>query len=191
MGLPSSAPTCGWITATAFPSAIVLVIVWALRDRLSWGVKWTVGAHVAAAALFIFAFSNFALIDAVELASAINPVRGWSAQGEAVRRAAAGNDAILVDNRKLMASLLYYARGGPPVVSWNSNRRIDNHFEAFMAFDPAKASRVLFVTPFPEPLGVAYDFGSVEAAGSSTVDFKDGPRTFYFFALEGFGEEPR
>ncbi|MEX0645071.1 MAG: glycosyltransferase family 39 protein [Parvularculaceae bacterium] len=176
--------------ATAFPSAIVLVIVWALRDRLQWGIKWTVGAHVAAAALFLVEFSNFALIDTVGLASAINPVRSWSVQGEAVRRAAAGYDAILVDNRRLMASLLYYARGGPPIVSWNSNRRIDNHFEAFMAYDPAKAPRVLFVTPIPEPLGVAYDFGSVEAAGRSTVDLKDGPRTFYFFALEGFGEEP-
>lgn len=173
--------------ATAFPAATVLVVAWALRARREWAVQWTVGAHFAAAALFIFAFSNFTAIDAVGLARAINPVRAWSDQGDAVRRAAAGYDAILVDDRKMMASLLYYARGGPPIVSWNSNRRIDNHFEAFMAYDAAKAPRVLFVTPYPEPLGVAYDFASVEHVGQSTAALKDGPRTLYFFALSGYG----
>jgi 4-amino-4-deoxy-L-arabinose transferase-like glycosyltransferase len=176
--------------ATAYPAAILIVVVWALRAQLRWGVKWTVVAHVAGAAVFLFGFSNFATLDAVGLARAINPVRAWGIQGDAVRRAADGYDAILVDNRKLMASLLYYARGGPPIVSWNSNHRIDNHFEAFMAYDPAAAQRLLFVTPFPEPLGVAYDFGSVAFVGESTVELNDGARPLYFFALSDYGGEP-
>ncbi len=175
--------------ATAYPAALVLATAWALRAGRIGVLKWSASAHFVAAAVFLIAFSNFALIDAMGLARAINPVRGWGIQGEAVRRAAAGYDAILVEHRKLMASLLYYGRGGPPIVAWNSNRRIDNHFEASMAYDPAMAPRVLFVTAAPEPLGVSYDFRSVELAGHSTIALKDGSRTLYFFALSGFGEE--
>lgn len=177
--------------AVAYPSAIVLVTAWAFRARIGAAAKASVGFHLAAAFGFIVAFSNFAIIDALGLSNAVKRVRGWEEQGVYVREAAAGFDAILVDDRELMASLLYYARGGPPIRARDSNGRIENHFEAFLPYDPAASPRALFVDLDPEAPAVTHAFAEVEPLGSTTVELKRGrERTLYVFGVSGFGKPP-
>lgn len=173
--------------AASYPAAIILVTVWALRARALWAVAANAVFNTCVAAILVAALSDFALVDAVGASNAVKRVRGWPAQGAAVRAAAAGYDAILVDDRELMGELLYYARGGPPIRAWNSNHRVDSHYEAFMAYDPAKAPRALYVTERPDAPGLANAFARQAPAGSSEADLKRGrKRTLYFFAVSGY-----
>lgn len=176
--------------ASAYPAGVVLVAAWGLRARLLPLLAASTAFHLVLAAALVIGFANFALIDALGLSNAVKRIREWPAQGAYVREAAKGYDAILVDDRELMGELLYYARSGPPIVAWNSNHRIDSHYEAFMAYDPEAAPRALFVDYSPDPVAVAYDFASVTPAGSSTVDLKRGKkRTLYLFAVSGYGKQ--
>lgn len=173
--------------AVAYPSAIIVITAWAFRARIGMAAKASVTFHLVAAFGFIVAFSNFAVIEALGLSNAVKRVRGWDVQGAQVRDAATGFDAILVDDRELMASLLYYARGGPPILARNSNKRVENHFEAFLPYDPAIAPRVFFVDLDPEAPAVAHEFAHVAPLGSSEFDLKRGrKRTLYFFDVSGF-----
>ncbi|HXI87547.1 MAG TPA: glycosyltransferase family 39 protein [Parvularculaceae bacterium] len=173
--------------AAAFPAAIILITVWALRRGARWVVVANAGFNLAVAVVFLIAFSNFAIIDAVGLSSVVKPLRGWQAQGAAVHEAAKGYDAILVDDRELMGSLLYYARGGPPIVALNSNRRVDNHYEAFMAYDPDKAPRALFIGKSADPTAAVAYFGEVMPVGANAVDLESGRRrTLYLFEVSAY-----
>lgn len=173
--------------AVAYPSAIILITAWAFRARFGLAAKASVGFHLAAALGFIVAFSNFAIIDSLGLSNAVKRVRGWDVQGAYVREAAMGFDAILVDDRELMASLLYYARGGPPILARDSNHRVENHFEAFLPYDAASAPRALFVDLDPKAPAVVHEFAHVAPVGSNVADLKRGrERTIYVFDVSGY-----
>jgi 4-amino-4-deoxy-L-arabinose transferase-like glycosyltransferase len=173
--------------AAAYPAALILVTAWAVRARLGALVRVSAGAHLAIGIGFLAIFTNFALADAIGMSNAVKRVRGWPAQGAFVKSEAEGYDAILVDDRELMGSLLYYARGGPTIVAWNSNNRIDDHYEAFMAYDPEKQKRVLFVAFDAGAIAVQERFGNIAAVDKVTVDLQRGrSRTLYLFDVSGF-----
>ncbi len=158
-----------------------------MRARLGALIRASVGAHLAISLAFLAIFANFALADQLGLSNAVKRARGWQAQGEFVRERAAGYDAILVDDRELMSALLYYARGGPPVVAWNSNWRIDDHYEAFMAYDPATQPHVLFVAFDAEAIALKDRFQTIETVDATTVDLhRERKRTLYLFDVSGF-----
>ncbi|MBB5517920.1 ArnT family glycosyltransferase [Amphiplicatus metriothermophilus] len=170
--------------AAAYPAALVLVTAWAFRARIGAAIRASVGLNLVACLVFLAGLANFALVDALGLSGAVKPVRGWAPQGAAVAAAAEGFDAVLVDDRELMGALLYYARGGPPVVALDSNRRVDHHYEAFMAFDPERQKRVLFVSERNDLTPVQGRFGGIAPAGEITADLSPGRRrTLYLFAL--------
>ncbi len=172
--------------ATAYPAALLLIVAWAFRTRLGGLVKAGAAIHIAAAGLFMAALLSFPLADAVGASNLVKRLRGWGPQGEAIAEAAQGYDAIVVDDRELMGSLLYYARRGPKIVSWNSNGVIDSHYEASMAFDPHTVNRALFVTKYADPRGVEGAFDKVEAKGSVSADLgSKKPRTLYLFEVAG------
>lgn len=172
--------------AAAYPAATIVVVAWAFRANAGAVIKASARIHVVAGMLFTTALAAFPLIDAVGASSAVKRVRGWNEQGAAIAQAAQGYDAILVDDRELMASLLYYARGGPKVVSWNSNGAVETHFEAFVAFNADTDNRALFVTKYSDPRGVEGAFETLQAKGAVSVDV--GPskaRTLYLFEVAG------
>lgn len=175
--------------AAAFPSLLIFATGIALRQERVIALAANAAVSLIAAGSLVLVFSNFGIADSFGFGNAVKRVRGWDVQGPIVAEVAAGYDAILVDDRELMGALLYYARGGPPVVSWNSNRRVENHYEAFMAHQPQRHKRVLFVARTPDLTGVKYDFSRIAARGQTQTAL--GPkreRTLYFFELSGFGE---
>ncbi|GAB4519696.1 MAG: glycosyltransferase family 39 protein [Amphiplicatus sp.] len=175
--------------AAAYPAALALVTIWAFRARTGAAIRASAGLNLIACLVFLAGLANFAIADAMGLSGAVKRVRGWGPQGAAVAAAAEGFDAILVDDRELMGSLLYYARGGPPIVALNSNRRVDHHYEAFMAFDPERQKRVLFVSERNDLAPVQGRFVRIAPAGEIMADLSPGRRrTLYLFALSGPAE---
>lgn len=177
--------------ATAYPSAMILVAGFALRAGAGATLKAGVLVHAAAAFVLAVILSNFALADMVGLSNSVKRLRGWERTGAEIRAAAAPFDAVVVDDRETMASLLYYAKGGIAFRAWNSNNRIDHHFEAFMAFDPADARRVLFVSLDPGPDSLLGRFERVEPAGTIRTRISpDRTRVLYLFAVDGLEAAP-
>jgi 4-amino-4-deoxy-L-arabinose transferase-like glycosyltransferase len=172
--------------ATAYPAALLLVVAWAFRANIGTAIKASAAIHVVGAAAFMAALTSFPLADSLGASSFVKRVRGWGPQGAEIARLAAGYDAVVVDDRELMGSLLYYARSGPPIVSWNSNGAIDSHYEATMAFDRKKVRRALFVTRYSDPRGVVGAFETIEAKGSVSADVKtQNPRRLFLFEVVG------
>jgi 4-amino-4-deoxy-L-arabinose transferase-like glycosyltransferase len=175
----------------AYPAAMILVSALAARARLELLLKGSAALHLAAALAFMAVFTHFSLADRVGLSNAVKRLRGWEATGADIRAAAAGYDAIVVDDRELMASLLYYARGGPPVVSWNSNGKIDHHFEAFMGFETVNAPRALFVNKTADIVALGGRHAAIAPIGRSVVDLKRGrTRTLYLYGVDGLEAPP-
>lgn len=177
--------------AAAFPAALLLVTAWALRARLGGAVKASAALHVAAGAVLFAAMANFALVDALGLSNAVKSVRGWPAQIADVERAGAGYDALLADERDVMGALLYYGRSDAAVYALDSNHRVDHHYEAFMAYDPARARRLLFVTRLDSPRALQDRFANIAPRGVIAADLGGGKeRRLYLFEASGPLEAP-
>jgi 4-amino-4-deoxy-L-arabinose transferase-like glycosyltransferase len=174
--------------AVAYPSLTALAAMWATnRPRPAFALKASIALHALVGAGFLIVFADAAVADAVGASRAFKRLRGWDTHGPAIVAASAGYDAILSDDREIMGGLLYYARGGPPIMAWDSNHSTDHHYEAFFAYEPSRARRVLFVSTSPEGLGVQGRFGSITKVGAITVPTAVGrQRTLYLFALENY-----
>ncbi len=174
--------------AVAYPSAVIAAMMFA--NRQGWpraAMKASFGLHLLAGAAFLIGFSNAALADAAGASGLFKRLRGWDAHGQEIAARAAGFDAILADDREVMGGLLYYARPGPPVVAWNPNGRIDHHYEAFKAFDPAAARRVLYVTTNPHAAPLNNAFAVVTPLGASVARMTtNSERTLYLFDVSGY-----
>lgn len=173
--------------AAAFPAAVVLATVWALRARLRLALVGSAAIHAGAALAIVALFVNLAAFDALGLSNAVKKLRGWDTQAAALAEIAAPYDAVITDDRELMGSLLYYMRGRTPIAAWDSNRRVDNHYEAFFAYDAHAASRALYVSLRPDATAVTHDFSSVTPAGEIAIDIgREYPRTLYLFAVSDY-----
>ncbi|MFN3958335.1 MAG: ArnT family glycosyltransferase [Parvularculaceae bacterium] len=179
--------------AVTYPSAVIAAAILAGRWRRgNLALKASLGLHLLAGAGFLLAFSSFALADAVGASGPFKRLRGWETLGPDIAARAQGYDAVLADDREVMSGLVYYARQGPPIVAWNPNGRIDNHYEAFAAFDPARDRRLLYVTTAPDaaPLGGAFTrvtpIGVSRARMTATRE-----RTLYLFEISAYRDAAR
>lgn len=174
--------------AVAYPSAIIAATIVASGAR--WGsiaVKASFALHLIVGAGFLVAFTNFAFADAIGASTPFKRLRGWEIHGADIRDLAAGYDAILSDDREVMGALLYYTRGGPPVVAWDPNGRIDNHYEAFKAFEPRRARRLLYVTTSPDAAPLNNSFSIVAPIGRSVARMTaTRERTLYIFEVSDY-----
>ncbi|MFN0022396.1 MAG: ArnT family glycosyltransferase [Parvularculaceae bacterium] len=174
--------------AVAYPSAIIAAAIFAsLKAKGVLALKASLGLHLVVGAGFLAAFSSMALADAVGGSGAFKRLRGWDTHGPEIASAGAGYDAILSDDREVMSGLVYYARGAAPIAAWDSNARIDSHYEAFVAFDTQRHRRFLYVTTNPDPAPLSNAFASVRAVGTSTAPMTaTRQRTLYLFELSGY-----
>lgn len=173
--------------AVAYPSAIILASAYAMTGWRALAARASIAIHLVAATVFSAAFVSAAFADSVGLSRAFKRLRGWEVQGPAVVAAAAGFDAILADDREVMSGLVYYARGGPRIAALDSNRSIDHHYEAFVAFDPARDRRALLVTTRADAATAAGRFSTIRRVGETRVDLKgDRSRTLYLFELADY-----
>ncbi len=174
--------------AAAYPSAILFVTVWLFRQRAGAFVKASIGLHMLFFLTFCVAITNFTLVDRIGLSSATQEIRGWREQSAAISAMADGYDAIVIDDRALMGAMLYYQQTSPiEIVAIDPNNNVDNHYEAFKAFDPDKHKRVLFVTTRDDDIHVGYRFATRAALGPKTVMLGGGlTRTYHLFDISGY-----
>ncbi len=173
--------------AVAYPSAIVLATIWAFQGR-RWAIaaKASVFLHLAVGIGFLLAFASHSFADAIGASPAFGKLRGWEAQGAEIAAASRDFDAIMTDDREVTGELVYYARAGRPVVAWNSNRRIDSHFEAFNAYDPDRHRRVLYVSTSDVALYIQGQFRTIIPLGSVVArTSSQKSRTLYLYDVSG------
>ena len=174
--------------AAAYPSAMLLVTVWLLQHRATPFLRASIGLHAFIFMGFCIAITNFSLIDRAGFSPAVKDIRGWQAQGANIVAKAEGFDAIVIDDRPLMGAMLYYhGKAGIDIVAIDPNNNVDNHYEAFKAFNPDKHKRVLFVTTLSDDAHVNYRFRTIHPIGPETVTFGPGiSRTYHLFDISDF-----
>ena len=175
--------------AAAYPAALILAVAFALATRRRWALNASVALHLAAFAGFALAVVSPAFADGIGAAGAFKRLRGWETQGAEIRRAAAEADVqiLIADDREYLGALLYYARGPYRIEAFDSNHRIDHHYEAFLRFQPADGEDALFVTDDQTARALSGRFDRVEHIGATTVDLGGGrSRTLFLFRTEGF-----
>jgi hypothetical protein len=100
---------------------------------------------------------------------------GWRQFGDAVAAQGARlpGVALMSDDRKLIAALLYYGR--PPmgkVFAWHPGPRVDDHFKLTRPLPPGPGGDVLFISRYPEHAHIrdrfaaAREIATLKAPGS-------------------------
>jgi len=174
--------------AASYPAIIILAVAWMIRTNRSYLIKLSHGLSLSLAIIVAIAISNFSLIDKVGLSNSIKRVRGWEIQGPVISQLAAQYPVVMADDRELTGEILYYGKlQDKPVIAFNSNNIIDNHYEAVAPFDPVRHTHILYITTNPDAVAVYNMFGHVKKIDQTTVDLKRGrTRTLYFFELKNF-----
>lgn len=117
-------------------------------------------------------------------------LEGWRELGaKVVAEATAGHyQAIVTDNRSLMGSLLYYARPrAVPVLIWDRDMNITNHYEMTAPLTPEMKGRVLLVTDRSNPSVVLETFAASRLTNDFTVDLGGGKqRITHLYEAEGY-----
>lgn len=179
--------------ATAYPAIILLVSIWLVRLWRNGGLgqhllRINTGIHLIFVLILSIGLSNFWLVDFVGLSNSIKRVRGWQEHGEAIEAVAADYGVIMSDDRKLTGQLLYHANlADRGIIAWDSNQRIDHHYEAFFPFTPPVAEPILYITRTEEAPAVTPWFSSVILVDETTVSLNRGRyRTLYMYEISGF-----
>lgn len=142
----------------------------------------------AALALHLAAVPALLHYDALIGGGAWDPfrrMRGWDDVGAYVSRLAAENPgaAILADERKTIAQLMYYVRPHPfDAVKWNPGGRVGDHYELTTDIEAAAHRPMLLVTRRPDPEAIARSFAAARPLGA----VESGPRRFDVYRLDGF-----
>lgn len=173
--------------ATAYPSATVLIAGALLaQDRAVW-LKASATLHAALWAGFAAAVSAPGVIDGLGLARAARDLRGWERQTAEIVAYAPGYDAVVMDDRYLMGEMLYHQRRSHAVfAALSPTAAIDNHYEAFLPFDPARMKRVLFVTSRDDPAHAEHRFRNIQRIGAVGADAAGIDRRYALYELSGY-----
>lgn len=153
--------------ATAYVAGSVLVPAWLLTREKGWLLKVGVGIHVAAA-LVLYNFGALAPMVGIEKGSKLDPlkrVRGWDTIGRSLAemRQNAPDARLLFDERKAMATLVYYVRPYPfDALMWAPYDYPGNHYQLEMALEPGDAGPFLYATQFDDVTHITSHFDEAE-----------------------------
>ncbi len=177
--------------AAAYPAGVMLVSAFLLERKAS-GAKISLALHGVLAALFLIAMSNFSLIDRAGAGRAVAELRGWDSLSSQIASQARGFDAVLIDDRSMIAEMLYYQRARRlDIAALDPNNGIHHHYEAFFPFRPDDHKRSLFVSILPNDAHVNYRFNDIRPMGSVTAPVGDDEmRSFTLFAISGYYGPP-
>lgn len=178
--------------ATAYVGGSLLVTAWLLTRQRVRLFKAAIVLHLAV----IFVLHNFSLaapLVGIEPGGRLDPlkrVRGWDAMGENIATLAAGQpDArLLFDDRKTMATLVYYVRPHPfDARMWNPDGIIENHYELEMALEAGDRGPFLYVTRLDAPDHVVDRFADARQVAVLRVSLTtDAALTLHVWRLDGF-----
>ncbi|HEX4532883.1 MAG TPA: glycosyltransferase family 39 protein [Rhizomicrobium sp.] len=172
-----------YIAAT--PLAVALLLhVW--NGRALWA---SFALHGTAIVLLWAIMVSPPFANTIGLGNAFKRLEGWRELGQAVVAEAkrAPYDAIVTDNRSVVAELLYYGRPRTiPVKVWSQDARVTDHFQMTMPLTPATRRALLVVEPGSAPI-VTATFDSVTRVGTSVVPVGGHhTRTELFFDARGY-----
>lgn len=178
--------------ATAYPSTLILTSIWLLRAKKEHWLVLNLGLNLIIFAALSMAISNFVILDNIGLSNSIKRVRGWDIQGQEIEKLANQYNHVMADHRDVFGAVAYYAKQSDrDLMAWNSNHRIDDHYEVFHDFRPDVSGKILYITYHPEALGVTPWFSEVKLLKTSELDLKAGrKRTLYFYEIDGFKGSP-
>ena len=176
--------------AAAYVAATPLSVRTLMDGAKGWALTISLALNsLVMAALMVFAVSPQATASA-GFANAYKRLQGWRELGAIVAHDASQGSyqAIVTDNRSLMASLLYYARPrNVPVLMWSPNTSVVNHFEMTAPFTAGTAGRVLLVTDRNDPAPVLATFKASRLIGDSVADLGGGKRRItHLYEAEGY-----
>ena len=176
--------------AAAYVAAAPLAVHTILAAWGRWGIRSAAALHaLVLAAVTAFAVSP-AAVEAAGLANAYKRFHGWRALGQEVVVETRGGayEAVVVPNRSLIASLLYYARPlGVPILAWDDDATPENHFQMTLRLDPAMKGRVLLLTDSPHPEKQLATFARARLTRTVAVPIGGHRvRRTNFFAAEGY-----
>ena len=187
----ASRANANW-AAPIYLAGTLLVVAWALGQARAMLLRAAVALHLGAA-LIIFAGPPALAAAGIELPRRMDPwmrQRGWSALGAAVSRLAAEHPGarLLFEQRRDMASLIYYVRPHPlEPRMWEADEIPGNDFELTAALKPGDRGPFLFVTRRAEAPDVLARFETVSLAGRVTVPtHPDAVLRYTLWLVEGF-----
>ena len=178
-------------SAAAYVSLTPLAVAWVLRAK-AW--RWLLGASMAISVTIAALMYAGALIprlpDAVGLGDPFKVLRGWDTQARSIVRAAreGGFDAILADDRREMAILLYYTRrDGIPILMWTPDpAHPENQYELTKPYEGAPG-RVLLATTRTDATAVTGRFSIAQESEIVSVSVaRERTRVFRLIELDGF-----
>ena len=174
--------------AAAYPAAVILVCAFLIEGgRILWA-KASLALHGVLTALFLIAVTNFSLLDRIGAGRAVAELRGWESLTVQIASQARGFDAILFDDRSMIAEMLYYQRGkNLEIAALDPNNGIHHHYEAFFPFRPDNHRQSLFVSILPSDAHVNYRFRDIRPMGSVMAPTgADDTRIFTLFAIADY-----
>lgn len=190
--------------APAYVAGSVLVTAWALgwarEGREAWATAWrgralllsgSVLLHLGAiAVLCTFLVATYGRPDALPAkADPFKRVRGWHELGSSINliRHQYGELPLLVDERKLMAEVLYYGRPwSAGAVKWRPGR-IHDHFDLTRPLTDAAPPRMMLVTEREDASEITTRFSRAEVLAEVRTPIGVGrERVVRLYELEGF-----
>ncbi len=175
-----------WAVAS-YPAAMILITGTLLEREKSFWIKANAGLHASIAAVFSIALMAPGFLDMLGLSRLTNDLRGWREQTNAIMAYAPGYDAVVLDDRYLMGEMLYNHPHSPtPFAALSPNPTVDNHYEAFLAFDPKRMKRVLFVSLRDDAAHVDYRFRHIKRLGAVDSELDGETRRYALFEISGY-----
>ncbi|MDY6942888.1 MAG: glycosyltransferase family 39 protein [Pseudomonadota bacterium] len=183
-----SGANANW-AVTAYVSAVPLVTATLYRHR-KW---WLYGALVlhAALAVALHEIPKSPQPFGFELSARSDPlrrIRGWDEMGAQVVALwkLYPEAKVLVTDRPSAAEFLYYARPAP-VVKWNADGDIDDHFDLVRGLRDEDTGRYLLVTDKSQPTDILARFERIISLGTLSAPRCCGDSmTYHAFLLSAF-----
>lgn len=194
-----SRANANWAAPVYVAAAVLVtarVMEWLREDRSLWRgrgllVSGSVLLHVGAiAALCVFLVATYGRPDALPAkADPFKRVRGWHELGASVAliRREYGEAPLLVDERKLMAEMLYYGRPwAESAVKWRPGR-VHDHFDLTRPLTDAAPPRMMLVTEREDASEITSRFSKAEVLAKVRTPIGVGrERVVRIYELEGF-----
>jgi 4-amino-4-deoxy-L-arabinose transferase-like glycosyltransferase len=137
-------------TAPAFVTGTVLAS-WLLASRWPRLLRWSLALHL------LIMGGMYGLDAARQVVDfRFDPekrIKGWDRVGARVSAIMAAHPGarLLADERKVLATLVYYVRPHPfDAIKWNPSGKIHDHFDQTTRLEPG-AGELIYVTELPEP----------------------------------------
>jgi len=175
--------------AAAYPAAILIATIWTIQHKKVRWLKISLAIHLIALGIFAIAIVNPVFADTVGFAGTFKRLRGWDTHGTEISAIASHHKitTIMADDREIIGGLVYYVKEPVAFIAWNSNHKIDHHFEAFHQFNADIEMPILYITTYADAFDLQGKFSAVENLGESVADLGRGrTRTLYIFKISDY-----